>query len=366
MIDTPIQWCHSSANPIMGCPGCELFPAPAQILQALDQALAQITDWSPGASRALFSRLIQQAFAKVPNPQSGHRGAVTTTNIWHLRQNFISEMQRRHGAQAAVAAESIIGQHITCYAAKLHLNKAQSIAAPHRLPNSGYAPSFEQVTRFSGRMMVVANLKDLRGTRTPGKPWLNGLPRLVFISDMGDAFARKSDLAFLRNEVMSAITSPNGQRHFWLWLTKRPQRMAEFANSLGGFPPNVCAMTTITGPETLHRLKALRTVSAHIRALSIEPLLARLPPESIDLGGIDWMILGGESGRLDHVRPFQLEWARELRDLCFRKKVAFFLKQIGRYPTEGGKSLKLHDKHGGDWNEWPTDLWVRQMPDQFR
>ena len=78
------------------------------------------------------------------------------------------------------------------------------------------------------------------------------------------------------------------------------------------------------------------------------------------------MIAGGESGRRDFVRPFDLSWARELRDHCRETGVAFFLKQLGRRPVSEGEELKLRDTHGGDWTEWPKDLRVREMPEAFR
>jgi len=151
----------------------------------------------------------------------------------------------------------------------------------------------------------------------------------------------------------------------WLWLTKRPDRMARFGDRIGGFPLDVCAMTTLTGPDKLSRIEELREVPAAIRGLSVEPLWERIPPRSLNLDGIDWLIAGGESGRKDAVRPFHLEWARELRDLCRKKKVAFFLKQLGRRPFESSKELRLRDSHGGNWDEWPANLRVREMPEAF-
>lgn len=141
--------------------------------------------------------------------------------------------------------------------------------------------------------------------------------------------------------------------------------MARFAGQMGGFPSNVCAMTTVTGREKLHRVDQLRKVEASIRGLSIEPLWERIPREKLNLDGIDWVILGGESGRRDAVHPFAIEWARELRDHCQDLGVVFFLKQLGRCPTEGERELKLCDNHGGDWAEWPQDLQVRQVPQAF-
>lgn len=190
---------------------------------------------------------------------------------------------------------------------------------------------------------------------------------MVFVSDMGDALSAKGDFKFLKSDVIPAIQSDDGKRHLWLWLTKRPERMAEFANDIGGFPSNVCAMTTITGPdpETLKRIDQLRKVKASCRGLSIEPLWERIPPAKLNLTGIDWVIVGGESGSGEETRPFASEWAEELREHCKKKGVAFFFKQFGRNPSRDGKIFKLKDKHGGEWEEWDESLRIREFPSHF-
>ncbi len=358
---TKIQWCHSTVNPIMGCGGCELFPSPSSICERLDLALGQAEAWASGTSLSIFTVLAEKA----RGPSSRAKG-VSTTNIWHLRERFRAEVVKRLGPRAAKIAESAIAGSVTCYAAKLHLNRATAITNPSRQPNKGYAPVFERLTRFPGRVADMANSRDLCGSPDPDKPWLDGCRRLVFVSDMGDAFSRCSDFGFLKEDVMPHITSANGQRHFWLWLTKRPQTMARFGEEIGGFPDNVCAMTTITGPDTLYRLDHLRRIPAKVKGVSAEPVWERIPPTLLDLASIDWLILGGESGRRDVVRPFDLAWARELRDHCTEARVAFFLKQLGRRPEEKGVPVDLCDAHGGDWDEWPADLRVRQVPAAFR
>lgn len=107
--------------------------------------------------------------------------------------------------------------------------------------------------------MEAAKLKDLLGCQNPRSPWKERLPRLIFVSDMGDALSAKADFPFLKSDLMPAIHSEDGMRHLWLWLTKRPGTMAKFAEEIDGFPPNVCAMTTLTVPdeETLARLADL-------------------------------------------------------------------------------------------------------------
>lgn len=359
---TKIQWCHSTVNPIMGCGGCELFPNPGKILQQIDEALSDCVSWRHGDSRELFKKLIEVAYSCIQVPLPGHSRAISTTNIWHLRDSFVRHVTHQHGHKAGKVASVAIAGAVTCYAARLHLNKARAITNSRRGANVGYAPVFESVTPFSGRVWKMARTKDLRGNIDPAKPWLSSCPRLIFVSDMGDAFSRDSDFSFLEDEVIAPIRSSQGQRHFWLWLTKRPERMARFGERIGGFPKNVCAMTTLTGPDKLHRVDELRQVPATVRGLSIEPLWERIPTSKLDLSGIDWVIVGGESGAKDCVHMFDLAWAQELRDHCQNHKVAFFLKQLGRRPIEGGQELHLHDGHGGDWSEWPEDLRVREMP----
>ena len=349
---TKIQWCDSTVNPIMGCGGCELFPPPGEILAEINQAVA-----STGViinSKAIFMELVEDCLAKIRKSGPEFKRAVNTTNIWHLRKEFAERVRREHGPAAGEAAAVVIGKSITCYAAKLHLNKGVSIVNPTRHPHKGYAPIFEKVTRFDGRVAATAELPDLLGHLDPEMSWKGRLPRMIFVSDMGDALSTKADFPYLKTDMMPAIRSEAGKRHLWLWLTKRPERMAEFVDQIGGLPDNVCAMTTVTGPgqKQMERIDHLRRVKAFCRGLSIEPLWDRIPPKTLDLTGIDWVIVGGESGSGDLTRPFALEWAEELRELCRKKRVAFFLKQLGRNPSRDGHIFKLRDMHGGDWSEW--------------
>ncbi len=361
---TNIQWGDSTVNAVMGCRGCELFPIPTEVLEAIDLAVRE-SGVAGFASRPIFKRLVDECFERIEEAHPGHKRGVNTTNIWHLRERFGIAVEEQHGIEAKEAALDAIERAVTCYAAKLHLNKGASIVKPERKPKAGYAPIFEQVTHFSGRVAEMAKKPDLLSRADPASPWKERLPRLVFVSDMGDAFSRRSDFDFLEREVMEPILSDAGRRHLWLWLTKRPELMAEFATRIGGFPENVCAMTTVTGPEVLGRVDDLRKVDAKIRGLSLEPLWERIPPAELDLEGIDWVIVGGESGAKAHAREFPLEWVEELREHCRESGVALFVKQLGRNPSQGGEVLKLGDSHGGDWEEWEEELRVREFPQAF-
>ena len=245
----------------------------------------------------------------------------------------------------------------SCYAAILHER--------HAGVNPGYATCFDRVERFPGRMAKAAKLSDLTGLRRRSKPWLDGRPRMVFVSDMGDALSASVSFEYIEAEIVNTVTSPAGRRHIWLWLTKRPKRMAQFSTWLADWrvpwPTNLWPGTTITAGSTIERLDALLAVGDErtTRYLSLEPQL-----ESIDilryLTGLDWIIQGGESG--SDARPFELSWARQLQDHCREAGVACFLKQLGSNPTFEGKPLRFEDRHGGNWAEWPSDLRVREVP----
>jgi protein gp37 len=181
---------------------------------------------------------------------------------------------------------------------------------------------------------------------------------------MGDALSAGVSFEYLDQEIIGAAISEAGERHVWLWLTKRPERMAELGIWLlehGGYwPENLVAMTTVTSQRHAWRAEALRKVPATCRGLSLEPLLE---PVRLDLKGIDWLIAGGGSDVL--AQPLNMACVQRLRSQCADSGVAFFVKQLGRAPVFPGASLKLKDSHGGDWSEWPSEWRVRQMPEQF-
>ena len=249
---TPIQWTDSTVNPYMGCAGCELFPAAGAIATALDRAISEVvTGWKRGDSNALLVELCQAAHDRIPERlrRPGHSPKVTSTNIWHLRKEFGTELRKEQGAEAADIASRVIEEQVSCYAAKLHLNKGLAITNPQRKECSGYAPVFNKLTAYPGRGEGAAGYKDLLGPKR--EPWKGTLARMIFVSDMGDAFSKgdKETFDFLEREVMAPITSEKGRRHLWQWLTKRPHIMARFAKRIGGFPENVMAMTTLTSSD---------------------------------------------------------------------------------------------------------------------
>lgn len=370
---TSIQWADTTVNPIMGCGGCELFPKPATVLASISEAMnaaGALPKVSKKAVEKMFQQLVDECISELEQNgqrQPDHSDQVTTTNISQLKKRFVRKVKELHGKPVAEAADAAIRTSITCYAYVLHNMRGLCILNGDREGHKGHSPVFEKLTRFEGRMAETAALDDLLGREHPATDWKLRLPRLNFVSDMGDALTDRKDFDFLEVEVMPAIRSENGRRHIWLWLTKRPHLMAEFANKVGGFPDNVCAMTTLTGPDpvSMKRLADLKKVNASIKGLSIEPLWERIAPEDLDLSGIDWVILGGESGSGNLTRPFDLAWVEELRDHCRKKKVAFFFKQAGTIPVRNEERVRYADESGGDWTEWEPALRVREFPKAF-
>jgi protein gp37 len=130
-------------------------------------------------------------------------------------------------------------------------------------------------------------------------------------------------------------------------LTKRADRLAELSANLP-WPENLWIGVTVESAEYADRLDRLRSVPASVRFVSFEPLLGPIP--DVDLSGIDWAIVGGESG--PRARPMEVQWAREIRDRSLETGIPFFFKQIGgRDRDKGGRLLD-----GSEWNQFPIDL----------
>jgi len=171
-------------------------------------------------------------------------------------------------------------------------------------------------------------------------------PRMVFVNSMSDLFHELVPAEFITAVWDRMRRCP---QHTFQILSKRPERMLEAARRVNLIPlPNVWLGTSIENNRWVGRADVLREVPSAVRFISAEPLLGPLP--ALDLKGIDWLIVGGESG-LRH-RAIQLEWVRELRDRASAHDVAFFFKQWGgRTPKSGGRTLD-----GRTWDDMPLRL----------
>ncbi len=146
-------------------------------------------------------------------------------------------------------------------------------------------------------------------------------PQMIFVNSMSDLFHDEVPLEFIK---MVFDTMNRAPWHRFQILTKRSSRLAQVAPSLP-WPGNVWMGVTVETAECAHRIDDLRRVPAAVRFLSLEPLLGRKP--KLDLTGIHWVIVGGESG--PGARPMRPEWVQDVRRTCGDENVPFFFKQWG-------------------------------------
>ena len=235
-----------------------------------------------------------------------------------------------------------------------------------------------------------------------------GVRRRVFCASMADVFEDREDLIEHREKLFRLIDGTTSLD--WLLLTKRPQNVNRLVPvrqwgtlSNTGLPPNVWIGTTVEDQKRANeRIPELLKLPARVRFLSCEPLLEAVDltdiHESIagmrvdgravihvrdalrrsglttkdypEYRGVQWVIVGGESG--PGARPFDFGWARSIIRQCKDAGVACFAKQMGararssiHTDTEGDVTEwfePFKDRKGGDWNEWPEDLRVREWP----
>ena len=169
-------------------------------------------------------------------------------------------------------------------------------------------------------------------------------PRLIFVNSMSDLFHEK-----IPDDYVAAVfgVMREAKQHQFQVLTKRARRMRELAATIG-VPPNVWMGVSVESMAYASRITDLRRVRANVRFLSLEPLLG--PFRNLDLRGIRWVIVGGESGH--GARPMDKRWVREIRAQCRREQVAFFFKQWGGiHKSRNGRELD-----GRTWDEMPLEL----------
>jgi protein gp37 len=175
-------------------------------------------------------------------------------------------------------------------------------------------------------------------------------PRLVFVNSMSDLFHEGLPVAFIR-KVFNVMARAHW--HTFQILTKRSQRMVELAPHLR-WPDNVWMGVSVENQRWTGRIDDLRKVPAKVRFLSCEPLLG---PLRLDLRGIHWVIVGGESG--PRARLMRADWARAVRYQCEVASVPFFFKQWGAHSEVGakvGKGRAGRVLDGRLWNAMPKAL----------
>jgi protein gp37 len=167
-------------------------------------------------------------------------------------------------------------------------------------------------------------------------------PRLVFVNSMSDLFHEKVPLAFVQQVFATMRACP---QHTFQILTKRSARLLQLAPQLV-WAPNVWMGVSVEDSRVTDRICDLQRVPAAVRFLSLEPLIG--PIANLPLEGIDWVIVGGESG--PYAREMKIEWVRTIFRLCRNSNTAFFFKQWGGVR----KDLTGRELGGRTYDEMPT------------
>lgn len=167
-------------------------------------------------------------------------------------------------------------------------------------------------------------------------------PQTIFVNSMSDLFLKDVPLGFI-NKVFEVMNRAHW--HTFQVLTKRGDRLLEVSRKLP-WSENIWMGVTVENGDYVHRVDCLRETGSYIKFLSIEPLLGPIP--NLNLDGIDWVIVGGESG--PGARPMDPAWVIDIRNQCRRAAVPFFFKQWGGVrKKQAGRILE-----GRTWDEMPT------------
>lgn len=270
-----------------------------------------------------------------------------------------------------------------CYAMKTahRFNK-------HGMAYDGLTEIGPQGPRWNGTIRLVPELLD--------EPLHWKKSQRVFVNSMSDLFHEDVPDEFLhevfavmavtpqhtyqvltkRPERMRSVLSDNDDKLFWALVEGNAQRMysglhpeadreaISMGLAVNGLLPNVWLGVSVEDQAAAdERIPMLLQTPAAVRWISAEPLLGPVyVSHSTLLEGIDWIVVGGESG--PGARPCDLSWVRSLKAQCQAAQVSVFVKQLGSHPCEVDMNSKiiLSDKKGGDLDEWPNDLRVREWP----
>lgn len=199
---------------------------------------------------------------------------------------------------------------------------------------------YKGLTRKSGRRSVWTGKVSLdwSSLNTPAK-WAKG--RRVFVNSMSDLFHEDVPIEFIK-AVFGKMEENN--HHIFQILTKRIERLKNLSTLLP-WTQNIWMGVSVESDKYLYRIEELKATNAKIKFLSLEPLLG--PLSSLNLSGIDWVIVGGESG--PGARPMDPAWVRDIRDQCLKANVPFHFKQWGG-PV---KSINGRILDGITWDEQP-------------
>jgi protein gp37 len=167
-------------------------------------------------------------------------------------------------------------------------------------------------------------------------------PKIVFVNSMSDMFHKDVPLSFIQKVFKTMNENP---QHTFQVLTKRADILLKYHKELT-WTHNIWMGVSVENEKVMQRIDLLRKTDAIVKFLSCEPLIGPIP--KMNLKGIHWVIVGGESGRKP--RPMNVDWVLDIQDQCTKNKVAFFFKQWGgTNKKKSGREL-----NGKQYNEMPS------------
>lgn len=228
----------------------------------------------------------------------------------------------------------------------------------------GWPKEFVMPEHFTGRLEKAIRWPDLTGKARPGKHWLDGMPRVIFVNDLSDGFCPNGIDAdeWLSPHLPDMVNSP----HIWMLLTKWPDRMRKHFGDYNA-PVNIWFGTTILRQSDMWRLEELVNIKGGKKWISHEPLLGEIDysdfplgprdgpawgKSALELGLIDFVASGGESGL--NARPSHPNWHRWLRDQCQAAGVPYFFKQWGEWTPDIVMDARA-------WTVWDNDWYSRSL-----
>jgi protein gp37 len=202
--------------------------------------------------------------------------------------------------------------------------------------------------RMANRLQAMGNRSYMNAFKLTLQPHILEIPlrwkkpQVIFVNSMSDLFHKDVPIDYIR-QVFAIMKKASW--HTYQILTKRSERLLELDRELE-WQPQIWMGVSVETLEYAERIDHLRQTSAMTKFLSLEPLLGPLP--HLNLEGIDWAIVGGESG--PGARPMQQNWVTDIREQCARSGVSFFFKQWGGFnKKKNGRTLE-----GRTWDEMPA------------
>jgi protein gp37 len=338
-------WCDTVTAPQMG----SIFPTLARMRQSVRTACVDFL----GNDAALVPLIKRHMVEEYTPSLSFKRDTVGAA----LAGAILPDDPTRRSALAAAISGAIR------HAYSQHTKEARDAASAND-PGRRFEP--DKTHLFPYRLATAALRSDLTGQLRAkerlDRPWFNGVPRIIFIPDVGGLLT-SGDYEWVAEQLILFVATPLARRHIWVWRSNRPERVAAFGAWLAkqgiAWPANLIPFTNASDFDHINRVTFLREIPSSFRILSLEPY-EELP---VRLTGIDLVIAGGPTERSGH--ELTKEDMPRLRAEAHEAGAALFISHLNGLPRSSESPL-MYDPLYPQWYEWPEEFRVRQLPAAWR